>query len=61
MNIQGERTVVAEQRGQLGTIICMRCGEVIDTLPTSGVKTMYGLCGQPDCRERNDDGEGEMR
>lgn len=61
MGIHGETTTVAEKRGQLGTVICARCGEVIDTLPTNGVKTMYGFCGQPECRARKDADEGDAR
>lgn len=61
MGIHGETAVVAEKRGQLGTVICARCGEVIDTLPTNGVKTMYGLCNEADCRVRKGADEGDTR
>lgn len=35
---------------QLGVILCQCCGEVIDTVPTNGVKTLYGICEDNQCR-----------
>jgi len=35
---------------QLGVILCQCCGEVIDTIPTNGVKTLYGICEDNHCR-----------
>ncbi|WP_152619441.1 GapA-binding peptide SR1P [Cohnella kolymensis] len=28
----------------LGAVICKNCGNVMFTLPTNGVKTIYGVC-----------------
>lgn len=39
-----------------GLIICSDCSELIDTLPTDGVKIIYGYCGNGDCaRRRSED------
>ncbi|WP_409341676.1 GapA-binding peptide SR1P [Paenibacillus sp. MBLB4367] len=35
---------------QLGVILCQCCGEIIDTVPTNGVKTLYGICDDNHCR-----------
>ncbi|TMV06606.1 GapA-binding peptide SR1P [Paenibacillus thermoaerophilus] len=44
----------------LGTLVCRHCGEIIDTLPTNGVKLFYGECGSELCRnpkgDKTDDG-----
>ena len=29
-----------------GLIICSRCDEMVDTIPTDGVKIIYGYCGK---------------
>lgn len=33
----------------LGTVVCRHCGEIIDTLPTDGVKLFYGECASKTC------------
>jgi len=38
---------------ELGTVICKYCGEVLYTLPTNGVKKLYGVCGGKACKEKN--------
>ncbi|WP_019535517.1 GapA-binding peptide SR1P [Paenibacillus ginsengihumi] len=42
-----------EQQCELGILICKICGQVIDTLPTNGVKKIYGVCSGTDCRNIN--------
>jgi hypothetical protein len=39
----------------LGTLVCRRCGAIIDTLPTDGVKLFYGDCGNELCIRREGD------
>lgn len=36
---------------ELGTIICRQCNEIIDTLPTNGVKIKYMVCDKDACRK----------
>jgi hypothetical protein len=43
----------------LGTLVCRRCGEIIDTLPTDGVKLFYGECGNQPCSQREGDESDE--
>lgn len=45
-------TPVKESNLELGVVICKRCQEVIATLPTSGVKKIYGVCGKKSCAEQ---------
>ncbi|SEK85974.1 SR1 protein [Paenibacillus sp. cl141a] len=33
-----------------GLIICSRCDEMVDTIPTDGVKIIYGFCGKGECK-----------
>jgi len=40
----------ADSAPELGTVICKECNEVLYTLPTDGVKTLYGLCRNAECR-----------
>lgn len=52
--MQVEQTAVENLRSHgaerhLGTVICQHCGNVIDTLPTNGVKMLYGDCGTVEC------------
>lgn len=42
-----------EQKCELGILICKVCGQVIDTLPTNGVKKIYGVCSDADCKKIN--------
>lgn len=37
-------------QAELGTVLCMVCNEVLYTLPTSGVKKLYGVCQKDACR-----------
>ncbi|MEK3733955.1 MULTISPECIES: GapA-binding peptide SR1P [Paenibacillus] len=32
-----------------GLIICTGCSDIIDTMPTDGVKILYGYCGNEEC------------
>lgn len=34
----------------MGLIICSGCNELIDTLPTDGVKIIHSHCGREECR-----------
>ncbi|ANY74762.1 hypothetical protein BBD41_20580 [Paenibacillus ihbetae] len=43
---------VAQGRQDLGLIICSGCEEMVDTIPTDGVKIIHGYCGKGEC-ERN--------
>jgi len=36
---------------ELGVLICKICNEVVATLPTNGVKKIYGICGKKTCLE----------
>ncbi|MBW5445301.1 GapA-binding peptide SR1P [Cohnella sp. CFH 77786] len=36
---------------ELGALICRVCNEVVATLPTNGVKKIYGVCGKKACME----------
>ncbi|MFI2856511.1 GapA-binding peptide SR1P [Paenibacillus sp. JSM ZJ436] len=36
-----------------GLVICTRCGEMIDTLPTDGVKIFHSYCGRDECRKHS--------
>ncbi|WP_084423172.1 GapA-binding peptide SR1P [Cohnella thermotolerans] len=44
----------------LGTLVCRHCGEIIDTLPTSGVKLFYGECGNKLCSQTKGDRPDEF-
>ncbi|MCM3748481.1 GapA-binding peptide SR1P [Paenibacillus pasadenensis] len=48
-----DQTAAAGNRavGNYGLVICPSCNEIIDTLPTNGVKRMYSLCESLNCRE----------
>ncbi|MFC4776222.1 GapA-binding peptide SR1P [Paenibacillus sp. GCM10023252] len=44
-------TVLLSAEGpHLGHLICKSCGDVIDTLPTSGYKKLYSTCDNEDCK-----------
>jgi len=45
---------------ELGTVVCQKCGEVLYTLPTNGVKKLYGVCPDNACKDavNQDGGEG---
>ncbi len=43
----------------LGTLVCRHCGEIIDTLPTDGVKIFYGECGNKLCSQTKGDESDE--
>lgn len=38
------------KQNDLGTIVCPHCNEIIDTLPTNGVKVKYMACDRDTCR-----------
>ena len=38
-----------DQGTDMGLIVCSGCNEVIDTLPTNGVKIIHGFCGKEEC------------
>lgn len=40
------------KENDLGTIICRYCDDIIDTLPTNGVKTKYMVCNKESCRQQ---------
>ncbi len=44
--------MMAAGTGELGMVICKHCGEVICTLPTNGVKKIYGVCPSGDCAKK---------
>lgn len=52
--------MTAATANELGTVICKKCGEVLYTIPTSGVKKLYGVCPDHDCKipAKQDGGEG---
>ncbi|WP_156337205.1 GapA-binding peptide SR1P [Paenibacillus dakarensis] len=39
-----------DKRKDMGLIICSFCEEVIDTLPTDGVKIIHSHCAREECR-----------
>lgn len=39
----------------MGLVICRNCEELIDTLPTDGVKIFHGLCGRETCKDTDSD------
>lgn len=39
-----------DQTTEMGLIICSGCNELIDTLPTNGVKIIHGFCGKEECK-----------
>lgn len=41
-----------DQGIEMGLIICSGCNELIDTLPTNGVKIIHSFCGKEECKER---------
>ena len=41
---------------ELGVVICKACGGIMHTLPTNGVKKIFGQCDRPACRERDNGG-----
>lgn len=45
----------AAEGNELGTILCKRCGEILDTVPTNGVKTFYMTCGKPECEQTSEE------
>lgn len=52
---QANGAVVTEKPlPDLGTVICKYCGNVLFTLPTNGVKKIYGVC-KDNCQDK--DGE----
>ncbi|NMO95997.1 GapA-binding peptide SR1P [Paenibacillus lemnae] len=36
----------------MGLVICAGCDELIDTLPTDGVKIFHSQCGREECKSR---------
>ncbi len=44
---------LVKESNDLGTVICKYCGDVLYTLPTNGVKKMYGVCDGKECKEKN--------
>lgn len=40
----------ADKSKDMGLIICSRCDELIDTLPTEGVKIIHSHCGREECK-----------
>ncbi|WP_106769833.1 GapA-binding peptide SR1P [Paenibacillus faecalis] len=40
----------ADKSKDMGLIICSNCDELIDTLPTDGVKIIHSQCGRDECR-----------
>ncbi|WP_187434402.1 GapA-binding peptide SR1P [Paenibacillus methanolicus] len=45
-----ERAEVYGSRENYGLVLCRYCNEIIDTLPTNGVKKLYSLCDSDRCR-----------
>ena len=45
---------VAEPKHELGLVLCSRCGKVLCTLPTNGVKRLYGVCRDEGCLENRE-------
>jgi len=41
-------------------VICKACNEVLYTLPTNGVKKIYGLCAKRSCADTWQGNEGEQ-
>ncbi|WP_217597769.1 GapA-binding peptide SR1P [Cohnella sp. GbtcB17] len=44
---------------ELGMVICKHCQQLMYTIPTNGVKKIYGVCGQEGCLETVEASEGE--
>lgn len=43
---------------ELGTVLCSKCGKVLYTLPSNGVKKIYGKCDGSACvHDTKQDGE----
>ena len=40
------------QNTDMGLVICAYCDELIDTLPTDGVKIIHSRCGRDECVDR---------
>ena len=57
------RGMNAAAANDLGMVICKNCGEVISTLPTDGVKKIYGACQSNYCTHKIQKiaGESECR
>jgi hypothetical protein len=54
-----ENSPNAEKTGtlDLGYILCKWCGNIIGTLPTNGVKRIYGQCPDRACVKEKQTGE----
>lgn len=48
--LTGMMTGNADNSKDMGLIICSGCDELIDTLPTEGVKIIHSQCGRDECR-----------
>ncbi|MFI2856512.1 GapA-binding peptide SR1P [Paenibacillus sp. JSM ZJ436] len=46
---EGTGSLQGQHNQDLGLVICSKCGEMVDTLPTNGVKIIHGLCQSPSC------------
>ncbi|MFD1956910.1 GapA-binding peptide SR1P [Paenibacillus thailandensis] len=40
-----------------GVIVCKHCESMVDTFSTNKVVTYYGVCDNPECRDRRRDSE----
>ncbi|MFC4102843.1 hypothetical protein [Paenibacillus xanthanilyticus] len=56
-----ERAEVYGSRENYGLVLCRCCNEIIDTIPTNGIKKLYSLCDSDRCRtlDRNQYDLGE--
>jgi hypothetical protein len=48
-------------RNELGMVICRVCNKVLYTLPTNGLKKIYGVCDKAECLGKSIEGEGELK
>jgi hypothetical protein len=45
-----------EQEHELGIVICKICNNVIATIPTNGIKKIYGVCKDISCGQQSKGG-----
>lgn len=46
-----DNVMTTEAANELGMVVCRKCGEVLYTIPTNGVKKLYGACPENACKD----------
>lgn len=59
---QSNLNAEAQSQGpiELGMVLCKVCHQVLHTLPTNGVKKIYGVCDSDACKEKVKEIEGKI-